>query len=121
MNVISYSESHFLLCAHTAPTILVSLVPVPWLYTFFSASDTHIHISVILGLYFLATILVSSNLKYSKQNFGLLSFQFSSPPRFLHLGKWYYLLPNLSQHNTWNHLGYSLYLILIGSILLVFL
>lgn len=117
MNHISYSESHFLLCAHTAPTILVSLVPVPWIYIHFFLSVTPTFTSQswlylfvpdsIIGIFFLQQYQMSSNLKYPKQNFDLPSFQFSSPPRFLHLGKWYHLLPNVSQHNTWSHLRYS--------------
>lgn len=114
MNRISYSESPFLLCACTTPTISVSLVPVPWIYIPFFC-QWHIFISVVVSslscrlhtwLFFfllLATISCFLKSQMSTTEFWFFSFQFSSP-KFPHLGKWCHHLPNLSQCNIWSHL-----------------
>lgn len=106
-------EPYFLLCAHSVPTILIFLVPVPRIYIpFLCPWHPHSHLQSWLHPWAPDSILGIFSFNYNRYpqtpniqgSFDLLTFQFISSPMFPCLRKWHHLLPNFSRHNTRNHL-----------------
>lgn len=121
MNYNVLHEPHFLLwisfstmCLHYSNNIgLFGSSPMD-LHTFF-LSVTHFHLScgfipelqtphLAFFFFLLATIPCFLKSQMSTTEFWFFSFQFSSSPKFPHLGKWCHHLPNLSQCDIWSHL-----------------